>query len=62
MTQHPTPSLAARRRVMVWLPLFLLGAIVYLASSASVGFNSLTLVGAAAIIAGVVGVASEVGK
>lgn len=63
MTRRPTPAVAAqRRRILVWLPLFIAGAVVYLTASAAVGMNSLPLMGAAALIGGVVGLASEVGK
>ncbi len=63
MNRRPSPAVAARRRrALVWFPLFLLGSLVYLTAYAAMGLNSLSLLGAAALIGGVVGFAAEAGK
>ena len=63
MTRRPSPAVAARRRrALLWFPLLVLGSFVYLAAYEAMGLNSLTMLGAAALIAGAAGLAAEAGK
>ena len=60
---RPAPAVAAcRRRTLLWFPLYLLGVVTYLLASTTNGFNGLALLGSGLLIAGVLGVAREVGK
>lgn len=58
---RPSAAVAAnRRRVLLWIPLIIIGALAGIATGATI--NSLHLIGMALIAAGGFGFISEIGK
>lgn len=60
---RPSQRVAARRRLFLWLALLAVGVLVSIAGGSMIDvFNSLDVLGLLAVVAGLLGLAKEVGR